>query len=250
MTILRVIAKAIGGFFFTTFLVLVIFLLAIAHFTACSTLKSIAVNLLKQQFTATPEQLNATHAALLYQCQTSGNKTIYAQSLELKCSDISATAATDLPELISNATFDKIYFKKYNCSFIQCFQLQGEEKFLFLMSEQANEFFEKAIIYLGLATTLSLFILVAATETWSGRFKAVGTSLVFIGISYFLMPLIEGYAASQLPQQMSAKAGSILSQIFDSISGNLLIIFIAGIILTTVGFVLGYLSKRKETKKK
>lgn len=250
MSALRSIGKAFGGFFFTTFLALVIFMLAIAHFTACKTLKPIVVNILKQQFTTTPEQLNATYIALSYQCNTTRNETIYVQSLELKCSDISTITSTDLPEFISNTTFDKIYFKKYDCSFIQCTQLPGQEKFLFLMSAQANEFLEKIIIYLGVATALSAFILVAATETWPGRFKTIGVSLIFVGISYFLIPLMKGYATQQLPQETLVKISPIMNQIFDSISGNLLIVFIAGVILTTIGLVLSYLTKRKETKKK
>jgi len=246
MSALRNLGKAIGGFFFTTFLTLVIFMLAIAHFTACSTLKPIFVNILKQQMTTIPEQFNTTYTALLYQCNITRNETIYIQSLELKCSDISSITSSDLPEFLSNATFDKIYFKKYDCSFIQCIQLPRQEKFLFFISGQANEFFEKIIIYLGVATALSLFIFVAATETWPGRFKAVGVSLIFTGITYFLISFVKVYAAQQLPQEISTKVSPLINQIFDSISGNLLIIFIAGIILTTIGIVLGYLAKKKK----
>jgi hypothetical protein len=249
MRILRTVGKVIGGFFFTTFLALVIFMLAITHFTAYNVLKPIVVDILKQQLIVTPEQLNATYTALSNECAASGNETIYFQSLEVKCSDISATEAKDLPELISNVTFDKIYFKKYDCSFIECIQLPEKEKLLFLISKQANEFFERTITYLGAAATLSLFILVAATETWSGRFKAVGLSLILIGIFYFLIPLLKGYVTQQIPQQISEKTSFIASQIFDSISYNLLIIFIAGLILTTTGFLLSYFKNKSKKKK-
>jgi hypothetical protein len=257
MGALRTVGKAAGGFFFTVFLALVIFMLVVAHFTACSTLKPIVVDLLKQQLTATPEQLSAIHEALLYQCDGNESKTVYLNitakeylSPELKCSDISKTAATDLPELIGNETFDKIYFKRYDCSFEQCIQLPGEERFLFLISGQANEFFEMTIIYLGVAAALSAFVLVAATETWPGRFRAVGLSLVFVGMPYFLMPLVKGYVERQLPSEISTRISPVINQMLDSISGNLLTIFIVGVVLTATGLVLGYLAKRKETKKK
>lgn len=253
MGILRTIGKIVGGFFFTTFLALLILMLAITHFTSYNVLKPIAVDLIKQQSTMTPEQLNATYTALLYQCKLTGNETLYipadTQQIELKCSNISKTTPTGLLELIGTTSFDKLYFKKYSCSFIQCIQLPGQEKFLFLMSKQANEFFEKTIVYLAIGTVLGLVILVAATENWPRRFKEVGVGLIFIGIFYFLIPLMKGYTY-QMPKDVAEKMAPAINQMLDSISYNLLIIFIVGVILTVIGLVLGYLAKRKETKKK
>jgi hypothetical protein len=257
MSALRFAGRIIGGFFFTTFLTLVIFMLAISHYTAYSNLKPIVVNLVKEKFTPTPEELNLAYASLSYQCNTTKNETIYFelpelkyfQTLELKCSDISATTPSDLPELVVNTTFNKIYFKNYDCSFFRCIQLPEEQKFLFLMSKQANEFFEKTIIYLYVATALSAFILVASAKTWSGKFKAVGISLIFVGVFYFLIPLMRGYMEKQLPQQIFTKVSPTISQVLDSISSNLLIVFIVGVVLTT-GFFIGYLARRKENGNK
>jgi hypothetical protein len=240
MGILRSFLKAVGGISFIIFLSVLIFMLAISNFTSCNTLKPIFTDLIKQQLNETPEQLNSTYSILSSHCQTSGNETIYVESFKLNCSEIFSTTPEKLPEVIGNQTFDEIYFRRYNCSFFNCIQLPGQEKFFYLMGRDANIFFNESIIYLALATVISAFILIAASETWSGRFKAIGISLVFIGVSYFIIPVAKGLTNAKVPES----AAPIIDKIFNSISTNLLIAFILGIILTAVGFVLSHLSKK------
>jgi hypothetical protein len=220
----------------------------LTRFTSYSNLKPIYTNLLKEEMNATQEQLNKTYTALSYTCNTTGNETIYVQSIKLKCSDIISITPTDLPELVGNVTFDEIYFRKYNCSFFQCIQLPEEEKFLFFMSEQTNKFFEKMIIYLLFVASISLFIFVISIKTWPERFRAVGISLLFIGISHFFINIAKGYIEQKFVEQ-TEKISPIINQILDPVSTNLLIIFIIGLILTIIGFVLSYLVKRKFKKK-
>lgn len=257
MGILRNISKTVSGFFFSSFLTLLIFVLAISSFTAYDNLKPVVTDVIKQQITTTPEELNKTYEALSFYCKTSGNETIfvplqsnYTQFLELKCSDVLKITFAQVPELIANTTFDNLYFKKYNCSFIRCIQLPGEEKFLFIMSEQANKFLQKTIVYFGVLTVLSALALFVTTETWAGKFKAVGLILFFLGISYFLIPLIENFLMPKLPQEYLSRVTPVITKVFDSISYYVLFIFIIGVILTAIGIVLGHLGKKEKIEKK
>jgi len=247
MRFLRPFAKVSSEIFFTIFLSLLILVIALANFTSYENLRPVFLNLAKQQINMTSQQLNSTLAAFSQLCRTSGNETIHVESLALKCSDVYATTSENLPELIGSATFEKTYFKKYDCSFFQCITLPGQEKFVFLMSEQANVFFKNIIIYLAAAVVISGIVLIVAVETWPGRFKAVGFSLIFVGAADVVIFLMKGVLFQGLPQQAIQQASPAINQILDSISSMYLLILVAGVILTAIGFILGYLSKMKKS---
>jgi hypothetical protein len=241
-------AKVSSEILFTIFLSLLIIVFALANFTSYENLKPVFLNIAKQQINMTPQQLNSTYTTLMQLCKISGNETLYVESLEIKCSDIFSSTPENLPELIGSSTFEKIYFKKYDCQFFQCISLPGQDKFLFLLSEQANTFFKKSIIYLELIVVLSAVILIASIETWSGRFKALGLSLIFVGAADFVIILLKGLMMQNLPQQIAESADPIINQILDSVSNMYLIIFIAGVVLFIIGFVMSYLSKRRKVE--
>ena len=70
MSVLRSIGKIAGGVFFTTFLALAIFTGSIVKFTESDSLKPLATELIKSQYSSyvNEEQLNQIHAGLLEKC--------------------------------------------------------------------------------------------------------------------------------------------------------------------------------------
>ena len=248
MGILRSIGKGLFGFLFTISLAALILVLALENFTNYENLKPTFVNIVKDQFNMTPQQLNSTYSALSKQCNTTGNKTIYIDEYGLECSEILKIMPSDLPEFISNSTFDKIYFKKYDCQFFECINLPEDQRILFLLGNQSNEFFKNIIIYITIATILNAILLFVITETWPGRFKAIGITLLLSGISYFIIDFIKNIFLKQLQSQIMDKVSLIVNQIFNSVSVFLFIILIIGAVLTATGFIIGFIQKKQDKK--
>jgi heme/copper-type cytochrome/quinol oxidase subunit 4 len=248
MGLLRSVGKALGGFVFVICLTLLIFFIAMSKFTEYDNLKTYASNIMQEQVAS---QFNSTELYFfqLYLNHSCENKIITELpstfgNITLNCIDILTSRAEDLPKIIAGTAFDNVYYKSYDCKFPLCFlqMIRGEVEQYALLSQKAHNFFSDSIKYLFVCVVLGAVLLLVLNETWSSRFKSVGISCLFIGISYFLLPLIKSMAVKKLPPGVSLDAP--LNQIFDSLAGNLLIILIIGIVITAIGFTISFLSKR------
>jgi len=252
MGILRTIGKDIGGFFFVLCLSLIIIMLTVVELTQYNSLKPIIANTIGQQIT---KQLDADKLSLLHQqvlVQCSGKESLELPLGEignatLKCSDIKNTKPEDLGSLISSALFEKIYYKKYNCEFVQCYkQSNFQEKVMLLASSTANQFLNKILTYLWIGAGLSALLLLASSKGWEVP-KNFGKSFLVIGIPFFFINILK--KKINLPTEASA-VQPLINQLFDLLYNRYLIVLAIGVVLLIIGYGGSYLRIRKETKKK
>jgi hypothetical protein len=253
MGILSTLGRIFGGLIFTVSLGLLVVVIALAQFTNYNNLQPLLSNVIAQQLTKTvpPSDLDNLAFNLRQQCggnaeQVNVDAGEQIGNVSLNCSDVSQAQSSQLPNLLAKATFDKLYYKQYPCDFLQCIQqLQGNDRYTVIITAVANKFFNSAIIPLATATVLGLIIAAAALRTWYEIFKSIGVSCLLIGIVYFTFPFIQTSIQQIAPGEQASIAQQVISNMFDSMKMNLLMIFILGVILTVVGFSAAYFFKRK-----
>lgn len=257
MGIIRSIGKSFAGFFFITFLILSIILLTLTQLTDYTTSKPLFTDILSQQLgkSLNENELNQLHSALLVQCSMVNEVEfpLDGQKVFVKCSDIKSGTAKDLTKLVAKELFDNMYYKNYSCKFVECIQQGGQEASSVIFSAHANNFFKNIQTYLWIGTIVFGLIFLVAIETWSGRLKGFGTSLLFTSIPFFAFVyikdlLIPKQLIQNLPIEAMGTVNNVINQIFTSMSNIFLVILIAGIILTVSGYVLAY--KERKSKKK
>lgn len=256
MGILSSLEKFVGGLIFSLSLGFIIFSLALAQFTEYKSLQPVMTSLLEKQISQqySTEQLNLTHNALIEQCKDKEtiniplgqNSTV--KEVALKCSDISSSQPSDIPKLLSSAIFDDLYYKKYDCQFIQCLQQPGTEKFTVILSSYANKFFNSITVYLAVGLVVGIIILLASTRSLVGTVKSIGISCIFVGITYFIIPFIKKYVVQQLPAEAISSMEEIVNQLLTYLSSIMLYVLIIGVVLTLIGYAAGYLLKRRKNK--
>lgn len=260
MKILRTLGKGFGGFIFTTALIALVATMAFVQLTNYDTLKPIFTNLTEQQFTQQmnqtefEQQIEQSKPLLAAQCQETGAETIEVPlgefNVTLNCSTVQTLTPSSFAKATGTSMIDRIYYKEWNCSFIDCLkQAKGEEAPFLLFSAKANSFFSSIIIYLWIAVALGIILLIVSIRNIAGILKSIGISMIVTGIPYFVM----GYATTALvPPQAAAMASSMIALVTNLFAPKFLLIFEIGIALTVAGFVIGYVMKRfkKEKEKK
>src|SRR3989344_8040212 len=155
------------------------------------------------------------------------------------------------PTTLANAIFDKIYYKKYSCDFLQCLSnLDGNERFTIIITELGNRFFASSILPLAAATAAGIVLLAVSIRTWYGIAKSIGVTCIIVGLPYFTFPLLEQMlTGSQFATtEQSAAIQPILAKVFEPMKMNFLLVFIFGVVLAVVGFVGGYFVTRSQKK--
>lgn len=257
MGIIRALGKIFGGFIFSLCLVLIVFSLAFAQFTEYQSLQPVMVRFLEKQLVkqVSEEQLNLTYSVLLEQCKDKEKVTVpfdqaNIKKITLKCSDLSSSKSSNLPKLISSSVFDDLYYKKYECKFIQCLQQSDTEKFTIFLSAYANKFFYSLANYLVIGLVIGAIILLISERNLFITFKSIGISCIFVGITYFITPFLKKYIVEKLPAEAILSMEEIVDQMLIYLSKVLLYTFIVGAILTIMGYIGSYLSKEKLKKRK
>lgn len=252
MGILRSLGKFFGGLIFSLSLVLLIFCFVFAQLTEYKILQPLFVSLVEKQLgnQYSSEQLDLTYMALQDQCKSKEKITIPInqqdiKEITLKCSDISSSKPSDIPKLMSIEIFNNLYYKKYECGFIQCLQQPGIGKFTMLLSSHANKFFYSLITYLAIGLVVGIVIIAISARDLYGTIKSIGMSCIFVGILYFLIPFMKNSVMKQLPPEIISSTRDILNQVLLYLSNLLLYVLIAGVILTALGYIGNYLSKGK-----
>lgn len=251
MGILRSVGKFIGEFFFVFGLSLAIIMLTVTEVTDYNNLKPIVVSAVSEQIT---KQFDTQNISLFYSQisnQCSGKESIeipisVAGNVALKCSDVKASKPEEMGGLIANSLFDGIYYKKYDCEFIQCYQqLEPQDRIMLFASSTANLFFKKVLIYLWIGAAASGILLLLSSRGWEIP-KNFGKSLMVVGIPFIFIKFLK--ERINLPAEASA-VQPLIDQLFNSLSNRYLMVLMAGIILVVIGYVGSYLAKRKEVKK-
>ncbi len=250
MAILRWIGKTFGSMIFSTALILLILGMSLVDLTSYENVKSASAAIAKEQLFSkfTESDLNDFRTYLISQCTQSSVVNVpigTGTPVILKCADVSNTK-NNLKDMISNAVADSVYYKNFNCSFIDCLTKGGLQNAQVIFSNEGHLFLKGTINYLWILTGVGLVILLASASTWQGRLKGIGFNLVFAGLPFlfinmtdkFIPPLPEGFGSVH----------DVINSFIASIRTRLMIVLIAGIVLIVLGFMLGFYTNKKRNK--
>jgi hypothetical protein len=251
MNILRNIGKTIGNIIFVLALLATISAISLAKLTEYNNLKGLVTDSIGSQIAkgVDNETLIQIHQQLLEECKT--NETIQlsdllGQNVTIKCEDVEKTTPEGLINLFANGLFESFYYKKYDCSFIQCLQKPGQDKLTLFVSLEAHSFLKNCQYILLIASGVGLAIMLVSIETWWNRLKSVGITLLSVSLPFFILILFKDHILS-LSTNLEAVT-PIIDQIFGSVSNIFLVMLIAGVILTAIGSILQHNRKVKVEK--
>lgn len=250
MSILRGIGNGLGGIVFVTCLGFLIILLSFSDFIQYDSIKPAVAGLIAPQITNGLDQTQLTflHQMLLQNCTGNEKITIPLKSeaisapLEVNCSEIKNSNAGDLGNIIANATFDQMYYKKYDCSFLACITLAGKDP-LFIITQKMSDVVNKAIFYLGIGTVAGILLILICAETWADKLKTIGISSIFIGLTYFVLLFTKNLILKNIAG--SEVTATVIEPFIVSLSSRLLLTLVVGIVLTIIGVIVWFVSKKK-----
>ena len=252
MGFFRGLGKFFGSTIFTSFLVVAILLMEMASFTGYDNFKAIASGLLEKQILSTvdEQQLTAIQTALLLQCAQTDkvDLPLGGQSITLKCADVKSSDKTKLPTLITTALIDNLYYKKFDCSFIDCIRSGDPQNLLVVATNEGNQFYKSSQMYMWIATGIGLVILLVSSETWVGRLKGVGFNLVFTGLPFLLLGSVQSLLIPSLPAELESSVKPIIDSLTSSLKNKFIIVLVIGVVLLVVGYALGFYLSRKGSK--
>jgi hypothetical protein len=258
MSIARKLGEVFGELIFSISLGFFIIFIALANFTQYTTLQPVITNIIENQFqNITQEQIDFLYLNLAEQCKTSSTAIfpLTNQEVSLNCTDVKNSQSSDITHLISKNLFYQIYYKKYDCNFIDCikglaFQQNSSDmqnqQFQVILSSKANEFFSNNQLLLIVGIAVGLVLIVISVRVWYNILKVIGVTLLFVGITYLLIPFVKTQIAHIAPQQGDFSA--IVDLLFAPIMTILRNILILGIVLTVIGYASAFLLKPKAQK--
>ena len=246
MSFIRIIGKISGGLLFALFLSAAIAVQALVQVTEYSNLKTALTTVLLSQIPAA--QLTEVLSILKQECaqQDSVQFTYENQTFALDCDKIKQQATVDI-NVVAGELFDKIYYKNYDCSFINCLQQPGEQKLLVLFSVTANSFFRGIQLIAWVGAAVGAIIMLLANETWEGRLRIFGISMLFIGLPFFLVNYVKGLFISFISFPGFA-FNQIIENVFSPLATNYAIVFVFGLALAAAGYLIPFLKKRAAKK--
>ncbi|MBI5872086.1 hypothetical protein HZB88_03285 [archaeon] len=242
MKIIRNIGKIIGSSVFVLALTTAALMIGLTKFTEYDNLKGVVIGLIDKQVGGSIDEtmLTQMHQMFLEECKKNDKiqlSEVMGQNITLDCSDVNKSAPEGLMGLIENAMFDNIYYKKYDCSFIECLQKPDQEKFSVIISSEAHSFFTGLQNFLFLISGVGLVMMLVSIETWWNRLKAAGVSLLSIALPFFVLILLKDRILPVSGDVKTAVA-PIIDQLFGSMSDIFLVMLIAGVVLTAGGYIL------------
>jgi hypothetical protein len=249
MGILKKVGTSVGCLLFTTFVALSIVSIAVIDITSYDNLEPLFSDIIKSSIgDVDPASMDILLDTLRQQCQGQ-DKVEFSQgetTIVIDCSDIMEEGA-DVRDIIATSMFDELYYKQYECGFIECLT-SGE--FAVIASAQGNSFLRNIQIVFIAVSALGAAMIIAFTETWPGRLKTLGIQMIFIGIAYFLMdiviPMVLPNFVPTTEAGVVAQAMSLVDSITQSMKMYFLCFFIVGVALTAAGYVWSYMEKEKK----
>ena len=253
MGLFRGLGKSFGSILFTTFLVLAILLIELVDFTSHDNFKLVAGGIFEGQlFSAISEQdLKDLRSFLLFQCSRTDkvNVPIFGgQTVIVECDDVKNSNESQLPTLITTSLVDSLYYKDFDCSFVECVRSGNSQNLLIVMSNEGNHFYKNLQIYTWAVTGVGLALLFVSIGTWAGRLKGVGFNLVFTGLPILLLGHISSFMPA-LPPEIESSVKAVIDSLTSSIKSKFIIVLVIGIGLLVVGYALGFYIPRKGKKK-
>lgn len=171
----------------------------------------------------------------------------------LKCADVAAATPQNIVSVVAGSTFDSIYNRPVvgcegTIGFVTCLQQRmanPPELAQLLLTSRANQFFNglQTLAFIGVAIGVALLAL--SIRRVSGVLKSVGVSSIIVGAGYFVTNITRSLLPP-VPQEAAALVQPVLDSLLGTMQQMFLYIFVAGIVLTAAGFVLGFAAKTKK----
>ncbi len=224
----RKLLKVLGGILFTTSLSLLVIAVSLASVTEYSSLKPLFSDLISKRMPG--EQLSQYYTLVLMSCEKSQtiDMPMGIERITLQCSDIKSAGKDGFSALVSSTLFDSIYYKEYSCGFIDCVKQSP----LVILSQHANAFMNNMIYMMIILTIISAVILAISSRN---VVKSFGTSLLFVGLSYFVVL----FSKTLIPAQIMDVGGGFINPILDAIAFNFMVVLVAGAALTASWLLFG-----------
>ncbi len=167
-----------------------------------------------------------------------GNDTI-----TINCEDIRNNKP--LNEAILGSLFNKIYYKDYGCSFLQCFQRgskNSNEQPFFLFAKVANDFFTKLSVKIMIAAIIAGIALILL-----GGIRKVANSLITAGLPFIIILLTRNSMMRQISSSQNLQLLLPLITSLDALSTKLFASFLAaGLVLLAVSLIFRKRAKIRE----
>ena len=252
MGIARTIGKGLGRFLFVTFVSLSILMITIVQLTEYGNLEPLFSGIILRQLSVDTASMQQSYDAFIAVCAVRDVVEIPlggGETITLDCDTLGGIEASDLGRIMATKMFDKIYYKEYDCDFIECLKTN---QFFVIFSAKSNAFFRSMQVACLIGIAISAGILFVSLEGWPNRLKGFGMPLIGIGIFGVALPLVgdwlintifPGFGLSSL-KEAGFDISPFLSDVFSSMRTSLLIILICGIVLTASGYILAWREKK------
>jgi hypothetical protein len=276
MGLLRSFAKAFFGTIFTISLMSLLIVQNLLYLTTYDNMKNlftqVAYNIFPQEIkniNLSKNQIEQIKSILSLYCQ--GKEYIdlsnllsqlnikiegMPTNLVIKCSQLDKIIPSDaesinVTSMLSNVLFDSIYYKSYDCNFVECImKAKAPTDYLILISSSFNSFLSELLIYLGIGTFISLFLFIFLETTWIKRINNIGWSLFWIGITPIIFIPMKSFVLSSLniPSEIQDVMKNFVDPMINSVFNNFYIILILGISLLVIGYSLRFLYRKKSKR--
>jgi hypothetical protein len=276
MGLLRSFAKAFFGTIFTISLMSLLIVQNLLYLTTYDNMKNlftqVAYNIFPQEIkniNLSKNQIEQIKSILSLYCQ--GKEYIdlsnllsqlnikiegMPANLVIKCSQLDKIIPSDAESInatsmLSNVLFDSIYYKSYDCNFVECImKAKAPTDYLILISSSFNSFLSELLIYLGIGTFISLFLFIFLETTWIKRINNIGWSLFWIGITPIIFIPMKSFVLSSLniPPEIQDVMKNFVDPMINSVFNNFYIILILGISLLVIGYSLRFVYRKKSKR--
>jgi len=189
--------------------------------------------------------LKEIHTNMLRECDKEGFSDIdipfdSGNNISLSCSDIRNITSKELPVIISDKMFDGVYYKEFDCSFLECLMSGNLDV---IMSHKANNFF-KTWIYVFVLISLALIIPVyLLSESTSDFLKTMASCFVFVAVPFVFYDLINFIIFKISGRIFDPSTKMILDNLFNPVRTFAIVLIIFGLMIFLLGI---YLKKRQK----
>lgn len=258
MSFIRGVGAFLGSTIFTTSVMLAILLMQAADFTTYENFKSIASGIFRDQISSMfgEEDLESIMSYFLFQCQQTSmvNVPLGGEPIVLSCNDIRNSDESQLPDLVVKSIIDKMYYKEFDCDFIDCVRSSMSsifggggnfENILIVASDEGNQFYRTSQMYMWIGSAVGLALMIFSIKTWPGRLKGIGLSLVFIGLPFLFLGYIQSLFLPADSFEAMPLVENAVESLMSSLKSKFITVLVAGIVLTAAGYALGFYLKKK-----
>lgn len=237
MALLENIGKAIGGVILTLSLISIIFAYGFAQTTSYESLKPVFTDMTASQFSSIGD--DQLKMLVSKQCQSADKITMPFDSVELSLNCADAQKSENLTKYISEQLFNAFYYKRYDCSMIDCVKnaisFRSPEDLGVIISAKMNEFLQTLIIYFAAGIILGLLIIILSIRKIFPILKASGMSMIVAGLAFIML------LASKFIMPVNESLLGFVENMMNMFITLYGIVFAIGIVI----FIIGWYGNRK-----